>query len=47
MRDRLGSDVVCLQAKKWDGPVGRPEIQKFVAALHSKRAETKLPEGEA
>src|SRR2546425_11371370 len=27
--DRLGLDVVYLQAKKWDGTVGRPEIQRF------------------
>lgn len=37
--DRLGLDVVYLQAKKWDGTVGRPEIQKFVGALHGKRAK--------
>jgi len=37
--DRLGLDVVYLQAKRWDGPVGRPEIQKFVGALHGKRAK--------
>lgn len=30
--------MVYLQAKKWDGTVGRPEIQKFVGALHGKRA---------
>src|SRR5262245_49014014 len=36
--DRLGLDVVYLQAKKWEGSVGRPEIQKFVGALHGKRA---------
>jgi restriction system protein len=36
--DRLGLDVVYLQAKKWDGTVGRPEIQKFVGALQGKRA---------
>jgi restriction system protein len=36
--DRLGLDVVYLQAKKWDGSVGRPEIQKFVGALTGKRA---------
>jgi restriction system protein len=36
--DRLGLDIVYLQAKKWDGTVGRPEIQKFVGALHGKRA---------
>jgi restriction system protein len=37
--DRLGLDVVYLQAKKWEGAVGRPEIQKFVGALHGKRAK--------
>jgi len=37
--DRLGLDVVHLQAKKWDGTVGRPEIQRFVGALHGKRAK--------
>lgn len=36
--DRLGLDVIYLQAKKWDGTVGRPEIQKFVGALQGKRA---------
>jgi len=37
--DRLGLEVVYLQAKKWDGTVGRPEIQRFVGALHGKRAK--------
>jgi restriction system protein len=37
--DRLGLDVVYLQAKRWDGTVGRPEIQKFVGALHGKKAK--------
>lgn len=37
--DRLGLDVVYLQAKKWDGTAGRPEIQGFVGALHGKRAK--------
>lgn len=37
--DRLGLDVVYLQAKRWDGTVGRPEVQKFVGALHGKRAK--------
>ncbi len=36
--DRLGLDVIYIQAKKWEGSVGRPEIQKFVGALHGKRA---------
>lgn len=37
--DRLGLDVIYLQAKRWDGTVGRPEVQKFVGALHGKRAK--------
>jgi restriction system protein len=36
--DRLGLDVIYIQAKRWEGNVGRPEIQKFVGALHGKRA---------
>lgn len=36
--DRLGLDVIYIQAKKWEGTVGRPEIQKFVGALHGRRA---------
>jgi restriction system protein len=37
--DRLGLDVIYLQAKRWEGTVGRPEIHKFVGALHGKRAK--------
>ncbi len=37
--DRLGLDLVYLQAKRWQGTVGRPEAQKFVGALHGKRAK--------
>ena len=37
--DRLGLDTIYLQAKRWEGTVGRPEIQKFVGALHGKRAK--------
>jgi restriction system protein len=36
--DRLGLETIYLQAKRWEGTVGRPEIQKFVGALHGKRA---------
>ena len=36
--DRLGLDTIYLQAKRWQGTVGRPEIHKFVGALHGKRA---------
>ncbi|SMF95889.1 restriction system protein [Methylomagnum ishizawai] len=31
--DRLGLDAIYIQAKKWEGTVGRPEIQKFAGAL--------------
>jgi len=31
--DRLGLDTIYIQAKRWQGTVGRPEIQKFVGAL--------------
>ena len=37
--DRLGLEVIYLQAKRWAGVVGRPEIQKFVGALHGQRAK--------
>jgi len=36
--DRLGLDMLYLQAKRWEATVGRPEIQRFVGALHGKRA---------
>lgn len=36
--DRLGLDVVYIQAKRWENTVGRPDLQKFVGALHGKRA---------
>jgi restriction system protein len=36
--DRLGLDSIYLQAKRWDTPVGRPEIQKFAGALAEHRA---------
>lgn len=36
--DRLGLDVIYIQAKRWEGTVSRPEIQKFVGALLGKQA---------
>jgi len=36
--DRLGLDTIYLQAKRWDGVVGRPEVQKFAGALQGHRA---------
>jgi restriction system protein len=37
--DRLGLDAVYVQAKRWEGTVGRPEIQKFAGALQGQRAK--------
>ena len=37
--DKLGLDVIYIQAKRWTGTVGRPDIQKFVGALHGQRAK--------
>lgn len=37
--DRLGLDVIYIQAKRWEGDVGRPEIQKFVGALAGHKAK--------
>jgi restriction system protein len=36
--DRLGLDVIYVQAKRWKNKVGRPEIQSFVGALAGKKA---------
>lgn len=37
--DRLGLDVIYLQAKRWEGNVSRPDVQKFAGALQGKRAK--------
>jgi len=37
--DKLGLDTIYIQAKRWQGTVGRPEIQKFAGALQGKRAK--------
>ncbi|MBC8554298.1 MAG: restriction endonuclease [Candidatus Brocadiales bacterium] len=37
--DRLGLDVIYIQAKRWEGTVGRPDIQKFAGALQGQRAK--------
>lgn len=36
--DRLGLDIVYIQAKRWENTVSRPEIQKFAGALQGQRA---------
>ncbi|MGB9863611.1 MAG: restriction endonuclease [Candidatus Saccharicenans sp.] len=37
--DKLGLDVVYIQAKRWENPVSRPEIQKFAGALQGQKAK--------
>jgi restriction system protein len=37
--DKLGLDIIYVQAKRWEGSVGRPEIQKFVGALAGQGAK--------
>jgi restriction system protein len=37
-QDRLGLDIIYLQAKRWETPVGRPELQKFAGALQGQKA---------
>src|SRR5207248_10378215 len=36
--DKLGLERVYVQAKRWQGSVGRPEIQGFYGALSGRRA---------
>jgi restriction system protein len=36
--DLLGLDTVYIQAKRWDNPVGRPEVQRFAGALLGNRS---------
>jgi restriction system protein len=36
--DKLGLDVIYIQAKRWDRTIGRPEIQQFAGALQGQRA---------
>ncbi|MFN3151827.1 restriction endonuclease [Bremerella sp.] len=37
--DKLGLDVVCIQAKRWQGTVGRPVVQAFVGSMDLIRAK--------
>jgi restriction system protein len=37
--DKLGLDVVCLQAKRWEGTVGRQTVQTFVGSMDFVRAK--------
>jgi restriction system protein len=36
--DKLGLDVVYVQAKRWEGTVGRPVVQAFAGSLEGQRA---------
>ena len=36
--DRLGLEKVYVQAKRWQGSVGRPDVQGFYGALAGQRA---------
>jgi restriction system protein len=36
--DKLGLERVCIQAKRWQASVGRPEVQGFYGALAGRRA---------
>ena len=36
--DRLGLEIIYIQAKRWEAVIGRPEIQKFAGALQGQRA---------
>ena len=36
--DKLGLDVVCIQAKRWKDTVGRPDVQGFAGSMEGFRA---------
>ncbi len=36
--DKLGLDVICIQAKRWEGTVGRPVVQAFAGSMEGFRA---------
>lgn len=36
--DRLGLDIIYIQAKRWESTVGRPDVQRFAGALQGRRA---------
>lgn len=37
--DKLGLDVIYIQAKRWNNAIGRPEVQQFAGALQGNRAK--------
>jgi len=40
--DKLGLDIVYIQAKRWEGPVGSKEIRNFVGALAGQKANKEI-----
>ena len=36
--DRLGLDYIYIQAKRWEGTVGRPVVQAFAGSLDEQKA---------
>ena len=36
--DRFGLETIYIQEKRWQGTVGRPDIQRFAGALQGQRA---------
>ncbi len=37
--DRLGLDTIYIQAKRWEGSIGRPVVQAFAGSLEGQRAK--------
>lgn len=37
--DKLGLDTIYVQAKRWQNPVGRPQVQGFAGALQGRKAK--------
>lgn len=37
--DKLGLDVVCIQAKRWENTVGRPIVQAFAGSMDAFKAK--------
>ena len=37
-QDPLGLDPIYIQAKRWEHPVGEPQLRDFIGALHVRRA---------
>ena len=37
--DRLGLDTIYIQAKRWQGTIGRPEIHRFAGALMGQQSK--------